>query len=67
MEERLIQIETRLAYQELTIEQLNEALLDQQKEISLLKKQLANIEKALADTAEPGVVDISLETPPPHY
>lgn len=67
MQDRMIEIETKIAYQEDTIEQLNEALIDQQKEITDLRKTVELLQKIIKSNANEGIKDISLETPPPHY
>ncbi len=64
LEERLIDIETAIAIQEKTVEELNQAVIEQGKLIDRLVKQnrcLAEIIKN--DTVRPQ----SEETPPPHY
>lgn len=54
MEERLIELETRLAFQEKTLEELNEVVIRQQSQIDLLEKEsqrLAAQLRPLLDTA----------------
>ena len=62
--ERLVEVETKLAFQERTIAQLQEVLLDQQKQIDRLRLQLEKLRSRL-DSA-PGD-DPRDEPPPPHY
>jgi len=40
MEERLIELETRVAFQEKTIEELNEVITKQQEQIDLLAEEI---------------------------
>ncbi len=41
MEDRLIEVETRLAFQEKAVEELNEVIIRQQAEIDRLEEELA--------------------------
>ena len=64
LEERLIEIETALANLEKTVDELNEVIVRQDKEIETLKKS----HKYIAELVEAEVVKpLSEETPPPHY
>ena len=66
-EQRLIELETRLAFQEEVISQLNEALTQMRLEAvsnaGLLKRLLEDLKLTRGDA--PG--DPGLEPPPPHY
>ena len=66
-EERLDSIETKLAYQELTISELNEVVIDQQKTIDRLDKQLSEVTDKLNDIAELTGSDRGGIQKPPHY
>lgn len=63
--ERITALEERVAYQDRTIEELNEAILGLWKEIDGLKRQLGRLgdelSRVAADVAE------APEPPPPHY
>lgn len=66
-DDRLMDIETKLAFQEHTIEELNEVVIEQQKEIN----QLKNAVEYLLDKMEL-LVDTNMERAPaddrpPHY
>ena len=64
LEERLIDIETAIAIQEKTVEELNQAVIEQGKLIDRLIKQNRCLAKMIKnDTVRPQ----SEETPPPHY
>lgn len=43
MEDRLIDLESRLAHQETTLDELNEVIVRQQQEIQTLEKQVQSI------------------------
>ncbi len=64
LEERLIDIETAIAIQEKTVEELNQAVIEQGKLIDRLVKQNRCLAEMIKnDTVRPQ----SEETPPPHY
>lgn len=65
MEQRITELEKKAAFQEDLIQQLNMALLDQQKRIDLLEKRL----NALKEQSTRGdlVKSQEFEEPPPHY
>ena len=64
LEERLIDIETAIAIQEKTIDELNQVVIEQGKIIDRLTKQNSYLfELVKNDTVKP----LSEETPPPHY
>ena len=63
-EERLINIEIALANQERIIEDLNQVIISQGKQLDLLQKHT----EMLLERIESGdVMPLSGETPPPHY
>ncbi len=63
-EQRLITIETALANQERTLDELSKIVYDQGKEIDRLVK----VNKYLADLLSKDTIKpLSEETPPPHY
>jgi SlyX protein len=65
MEDRVIALETRLAHFERVAEELSDIVLEQGKNIDLLKLQLQRLQEKLADLAwEKAPAD---ERPPPHY
>jgi SlyX protein len=49
MDQRMIELETRVAYHERTIEQLNEALVDQERRIEKMEKKLETLATRLSD------------------
>ncbi len=65
MEDRLIEVEKKLAFQENTIEDLNQMILDQNKRIDALKAQIKVLEYRMS--TEEFVKPIEDEEPPPHY
>ena len=65
LSERIDTLETRLAYQDDTIETLNQAITAQWKQIDALTRQLAELKDRLQDAESnaPGPVNER----PPHY
>ena len=60
MEERLIEIESAIAIQEKTIDELNQVVIEQGRQIDRLIKQNLYLAELLKKPQ-------SEETPPPHY
>lgn len=68
LEDIIESLETKLAFQEDTIEQLNLALQDQQQQLDTLQHQFKLIRDKLFDgDAGNAVAPQEQETPPPHY
>ena len=63
--ERIEALETRVAYQDQTIEELNAALTTQWQSIDLLTKKLAMLEEQMRSGSY--IADPATERPPPHY
>lgn len=63
--ERIDALETRIAFQDQTIEELNAALTEQWKTIDLLAKKLTMIEEQVRSGSY--IADPATEKPPPHY
>ncbi|MCP8884651.1 SlyX family protein [Devosia sp. XJ19-1] len=63
--ERIDALETRVAYQDQTIEELNGALTEQWKTLDLLTKKLAMLEEQVRSGGF--IADPSSDRPPPHY
>lgn len=65
MEDRLIEIEKKYAFQEHTLEQLNQVVIDQQRRLDKLERQLKFLHEQL--TGNDLIKKPEEETPPPHY
>jgi SlyX protein len=63
--QRIDALETRIAFQDQTIEDLNAALTEQWKVIDLLTKKLAMLEEQVRSGSF--IADPATERPPPHY
>ena len=64
---RVDELETRLAFQDDTIQALNDALVAQQFELDRLRRSLELVAKRQADLAAQIPGDAGEEAPPPHY
>ncbi len=67
MNERIIELESRLAYQERTIEELNQVVTGQQQQIDDLLREIERIKAYLKQGGDSGIARADEETPPPHY
>lgn len=65
-EQRLIDIEMALSNLERTVDDLNEVIIRQGKDIAFLQKQNHYLTEALRNT-QSVVKPLEEETPPPHY
>jgi len=67
LEERIEKLETQIAFQDDTIEQLNQSLIRQQEDINRLIKIIERMRAQLESLQPETVIDQALEIPPPHY
>lgn len=67
MEDRIIELETKLAYQEDTIEELNQVVTRQQDELALLTLAIQKLHDQVKQMAPSNLASIDQEAPPPHY
>lgn len=63
----IAELQTKLAFQEDTIERLNEALTDQQKQIHDLQFQMQHVVNKMKQVSVSDMATDAEETPPPHY
>lgn len=63
----LTELETKVAFQEHTIETLNQALIDQQFAVEKLQNQVRHLAEKLKGMQPSNLAHASEETPPPHY
>jgi len=66
-EERIIEIETKLAHQEYTIAELNDALASQQSQISELELIMTALRERIRVLSEMAPASGNADEIPPHY
>lgn len=67
MEKRIFELETKVAFQEHTLQQLNDVVTRQQFQIEQLAADLKSLKARLSALAPTNIAPESEETPPPHY
>ena len=68
IEDKIIEIETKITFQEQTIEALNEVIINQQKAIDMLTGQLQQLNQKIQEESQhwnnEGII---VDENPPHY
>jgi|GEM_PF-4848690 len=71
MDTKLLDLETKISYQDHWLQELKDLVFEQQNEINSLTKRLAHLEKmfeeATATEKDADIIDADCEVPPPHY
>jgi len=67
MQERLAELEVRLTFQDKTIQELNEVVTLQQRQLDRMARELETLKAQLQILAPSLVSSRAEETPPPHY
>ncbi len=66
-EQYLAELEMKITFQEKAIEELNQALIQQQLTIDKMQVQLRYLVNKLKDVQPSNIASQAEETPPPHY
>lgn len=67
MENKLIDLQSKLAFQDETINELNEVITDQQNQLDTLREEIRLLNLRITSVAESSNVSEEKEPPPPHY
>jgi SlyX protein len=67
VEERIIELESKVAFQDDTIGKLNDIITEHQREIYRLTRELEAIRTKLIALAPSLLANLDEEAPPPHY
>lgn len=67
LEQRIDEVETRLAFQETTLQELNEVLTSQQQQLSQMRSLVEKLGERVVELAGKMQADAAIEPPPPHY
>ncbi|WP_447826551.1 SlyX family protein [Aeromonas hydrophila] len=67
LNDRLETLESRLAFAEYTVEQLNDEITTQGRELDRLKHQIQLLVDKLQSVQPSQIASMAEETPPPHY
>ena len=67
LESRLTELETKISYQDHLIGELNDVVINQQKQIDILETSMLGMREHLKQAAGSGLARPDEEVPPPHY
>jgi len=67
LNERIIELETKSSYQEHLIQELNEVVISQQKQIDALQASVQSMSDYLKNNQGSQLARPDEEVPPPHY
>lgn len=67
MENKIIDLESKLAFQDETINELNDVITDHQQQLDQLREEIRLLNLRLVSVAENSAVSEEKEPPPPHY
>ena len=67
MENKIIDLQSKLAFQDESINELNEVITDQQNQLDQLREEIRLMNLRIVSVAEASNVTEEKEPPPPHY
>lgn len=67
MENRVVELENKLIFQEQAVNELNDVITDQQKQLDMLREAIKILNMRVASASQTTTVSEEKEPPPPHY
>lgn len=67
LQQQLIDLESKLAFQEDVVQTLNDELHEHQKSIEKLQRQVMMLAEKISQGNDSGILRVDEEPPPPHY
>ncbi|CAI3791064.1 MULTISPECIES: SlyX family protein [unclassified Rheinheimera] len=67
LQQQLIDLESKLAFQEDVVQTLNDELHEHQKSIEKLQRQVMLLAEKISKGNDSGILRVDEEPPPPHY
>ena len=67
LEERIDDLEMKLTFQDQTIEELNQSLIQQQNDFRKFSRILENLSTQVESIGQDNPLSNTIEPPPPHY
>ena len=67
LENRVAELEIRISFQDQTIQQLNDVVIRQQRELEKITRDLAQLKGQLSTLTAAPTGNQATEPPPPHY
>ena len=67
MQNELVELQSRISFQEDTLLQLNDVMVRQQQEIDELNRQLVVLKQLVRQIIDETAGSAALDAPPPHY
>ena len=67
IDEKITNLEIKLAFQEDLVKTLNQVIISQQQQLELLQQQFKLLYQQLKSLQPSNIADVSEEVPPPHY
>ena len=67
MEDKIINLESKVAFQDVTINELNDVITDQQNQLDQLREEIRLLSLRISSVAESSNTSEEKEAPPPHY
>ena len=67
LENRIIELETKMAFQDDLLDELNDIVAEQSQTVSVLIRELYELRQIVKNVSPSNIASQSEETPPPHY